>query len=100
QKEMSKADEKLYLHIEDNFPEVTKAIQHRRGGNFLINHMHHFVEEMVKHGQMEEKEAQFFTDHLNKESKKLVLGKIDIEFEHPDEDLTTHSQLSKIFSHD
>lgn len=99
-KEMKKAEIKLYKHIEENFPEVTKAIQHRRGGYYLINHMYHFVEEMVKHGQMESKEAHYFLHHLTKESKKLVLGKLSLEFEHPDEDLTTHSQLSKIFTHD
>lgn len=99
-KELVKAENKLYKQIEQNFPEVTKAIQHKRGGHFLINHMQHFVEEMVRHGQMEPKEAQFFYHHLNKESKKLLLGSLNVEFEHPDEDLTTHSQLSKIFTHD
>jgi len=99
-KQIRRAEVKLYKHLEDNFPEVIKAIQHRRGGYFLINHMNTFVEEMVKHGQMDDKEAQFFFHHLTKEAKKLTLGKLNIEFEHPDEDLMTHSQLSKIFSED
>lgn len=99
-KELRRAETKLYRHIEDNFPKVTRVIQQRRGGHFLINHMQHFVEEMVKHGQMEEKEAQFFESHLYNEAKKLALGKVNFEFEHPDEDLTTHGELSKIFSRD
>lgn len=99
-KELKKAEIKLYKHIEENFPEVTKAVQHRRGGNFLINHMQHFVEEMVKHGQMEEKEAAYFKNNLYLEAKKLALGKVKFEFEHPDEDLITHSELSKILTED
>ena len=99
-KELKKAEIKLYKHIEENFPEVTKAIQHRRGGHYLINHMKHFIDEMVKHGQMEEKEAYHFTHHLHKEARKLMLGRVNFDFENVEEDVTTHSELCKIFSQD
>lgn len=100
QQQIHKAEIKLYNHLEDNFPEVIKAIQHRRGGHFLINHMSKFVGDMVNHGQMQPKEAQYFYNHLSKQERKLILGHIKIEFEHPDEDMITHSQFSKIFSAD
>lgn len=98
--EMMKAENRLYRRIEQNFPEITKAIQHKRGGHYLLNHMHHFVEEMVNHGQMEPKEAQYFFQHLHREESRLLLGKLNIELEHADDDLNNHSQLSKIFTRD
>lgn len=96
--ELRKAETKLYKHIQDNFPQVTKAIQFRRGGHYLIHHMEKFLNDMVHHGQMEQKEANYFLHHLSKEEKRLILGNFKYDFGHPDEDFTTHTELSQIFT--
>jgi hypothetical protein len=48
----------MHRHIEDMFPEITKAIQHRRAKYYLLIHEYHFVEKMLKKGQIEAKEAE------------------------------------------
>lgn len=37
-------------HIEQMFPEIVKAIQHRRAEYYLLVHEYHEVEKMLKHG--------------------------------------------------
>ena len=96
--EVKHAENMIYNELEENFSEVTKAIQHRRGGYYLINKMRNFVQEMIHHGQIEVKEAEYFLHNLNKESRNLELGKLKINFEEAETDFTTNSELTKIFS--
>jgi len=37
--ELKYAENLLYNELEENFPEVIKAVQHKRGGFYLINKM-------------------------------------------------------------
>jgi len=48
----------MLTHIEDMFPEIAKAIQMRRAQYFLLIHEYHYVDSMLKVGQIEDKEAQ------------------------------------------
>ena len=56
---MQVADSENYMskHIEDMFPEISKAIQHRRAEYYLLVHEYHEVDKMLKHGQIEDKDA-------------------------------------------
>lgn len=45
-----KAENYLNKYIEDMFPEITKAIQHRKAQYYLLIHEYHFTEEMQKKG--------------------------------------------------
>ena len=51
------AENYMHFHIEDMFPEITKSIQHRRAQYYLLVHEYHFVESLLKKGQIEQKEA-------------------------------------------
>ena len=98
--ELKHAEHMLYNEIEENFTEVTKAVQHKRGGYYLINKMRNFVTEMIEHGQIDLKEAKFFLHRLNKEEKNLYLNRLRINFEEVDLAFQTHCELAKIFSKD
>lgn len=47
----------MFTHIEEMFPEIAKAIQMRRAQYFLLIHEYHYVDHMLKVGQIEDKEA-------------------------------------------
>jgi hypothetical protein len=40
----------MHRHIEDTFPEICKAIQHRRAQYYLLVHEYHYVDKMLKNG--------------------------------------------------
>lgn len=96
--EVNNAQRKLYHDLEETFPEIIQAVQHKRGGYYLINKMMHFVDEKTEHGQIDLKEAKFFTHWLNKENRNLRLNKLHLKFTHGELDFQTHCELSKVFS--
>lgn len=57
EKQVHGAEDYMHNNIEGMFPEICKAIQHRRAQYFLLYHEYDFVTKMLKHGQIEEKEA-------------------------------------------
>lgn len=59
----------MMTHIEEMFPEIATAIQMRRAKYFLLIHEYHYVDHMLKLGQIEQKEA----DSLQGEIDKLIL---------------------------
>jgi hypothetical protein len=95
-REFKRAENKLNNDLEENFAEVTRAIQHKRGGYFLIHKMRNYVEEMISLGQIDDKEAAYFLYHLNKEESNLQLNKLTIDFEEADADFETNCALAKI----
>lgn len=88
--EIKRAENIVYNELEENFSEVTRAVQHKRGGYFLINRMRNFVLDLIKHGQIEFKEAKFFLHHLNKEERNLTLGNLKINFAEVEADFETN----------
>ena len=63
----------MHVHIEDDFPEICKAIQHRRAMYYLLVHESHFVEEMLKKGQIEERDASVLRCTLDAKIFNLTL---------------------------
>jgi polyhydroxyalkanoate synthesis regulator phasin len=55
----------MHEEIELNYPEIAKAIQIRRASYFLLAHEYQFVDEMLKKGQLEEKEANQFKNEID-----------------------------------
>lgn len=55
--QVEKAQAYLHKNIEEDFPEICKAIQHRRAMYYLLVHEYHFVENMKKNGQIEDRDA-------------------------------------------
>lgn len=51
------ADEYMHTYCEDMYPEICKAVQHRRAQYYLLTHEKKFVDKMLKNGQIEDKEA-------------------------------------------
>jgi hypothetical protein len=47
---MTGAEKYMIEEIEDMFPEISKAVQHRRAQYFILIHEFHFVEEMLNKG--------------------------------------------------
>ena len=98
-KQIKTARSKLLNEFEDHFAEVTKAVQHKRGWYFMIHRMTGFIEDMIKAGNIEFKEAKFFLRHLNREIRNLELNRLKINFENVDLDFKTNCEFAKIFSH-
>ena len=62
---MQSAENYMHRHIEEMFPEITKAIQHRKAQYYLLIHEYHFVERMHRKGQIEIKEAQTLKNEID-----------------------------------
>lgn len=62
---MQSAENYMHRHIEETFPEITKAIQHRKAQYYLLIHEYHFVEKMLKKGQIEAKEAATLKNEID-----------------------------------
>lgn len=56
----------MHSYIEDMFPEISKAIQHRRAMYYLLTHEYHFIDSMLKRGQIEDKEAGILRNEIDK----------------------------------
>lgn len=96
--ELKNAEYKLYVEIEENFAEVSRAVQHKRGGFYLINKMKNFVGEMIESGQIEEKEGKYFYHRLDYQYRNLELNKIKIDLEDASSDFLSNCMLAKIFT--
>ncbi|CAI2372249.1 unnamed protein product [Moneuplotes crassus] len=96
-KELRYAEDLLNDDLEENFPEVIKAVQNKRGGFYLINKMKGFVNEMIENGQIDFKEAKYFLHELNKTNRNLELNKLKIDFEDVNVDFIDNCEIAKIF---
>ena len=56
----------MTTHIEEMFPEIATAIQMRRAKYYLLIHEYHYVDEMLKVGQIEDKEAAALQGEIDK----------------------------------
>ena len=63
---MTGAENYVHQHIEEAFPEVCKAIQHRRAKYYLLVHGYQYVDKMLKNGQIEDKEAVQLKKEIDK----------------------------------
>uniref|UniRef100_A0A7S3CTS7 Cyclic nucleotide-binding domain-containing protein n=1 Tax=Strombidium rassoulzadegani TaxID=1082188 RepID=A0A7S3CTS7_9SPIT len=99
-KMLRKSEEYMFSHIEDMFPEICKAIQHRRASYYLLVHEYHHIEKMVKHGQIEEKEANELKGQIDEKIYYLQMHPPEIQLIDQNSRIVHYSELSEIFSRD
>lgn len=87
----------MITHIEDMFPEIAKAIQMRRAQYYLLIHEYHYVDSMLKVGQIEDKEAQALQSEIDKMIINLENHDPEIELKSQKERIMHYSELSEIF---
>lgn len=75
------AEKYMHEEIELNFPEIAKAIQMRRASYYLLQHEYQYVDQMLKKGQIEEKEANQFKSEIDKMIVDLELHDPEIKLE-------------------
>lgn len=95
-----KAEEYNIDNIEAVFPEICKSIQTRRAEYSLLVKENHNIDNMVHHGQIEEKDACQLRDEIEKKLFYLETHAPEITFEFQPSRIVHYSDLSVIFSHD
>ena len=93
-----KADEHMHKHLEDLFPEICKEIQSRRAQYYLLVHEYHYIDKMLKNGQIEDKEAGALKNEIDSKIFYMTIHNPDIELAVPIKRLIYTSDLSDIFS--
>ena len=78
QENMNHAENYMHQKIEEMYPEICKAIQHRRAQYFLLVHEYHYVEKMMKNGQIEDKEASQLKSEIDYKIFNLQLNPPEI----------------------
>ena len=58
--------------------------------------MRNFVLDMIKHGQIEEKEAKLFLHYLKKEERSLLFNNLKIDFQEAEADFESNCALAQI----
>ena len=88
-----------YMHhqIEETFPEITKAIQHRKAQYFLLIHEYHMIEDLLKKGQIDNKDAQTLKDEIDDKIFDLSTSTPTIKLEDQKTRFTFASDLSEVF---
>jgi hypothetical protein len=94
---MLAAENYMHKNIVETFPEITKAIQHRKAEYYLLIHELHFIDDMLKKGQIEAKEAQTLKDEIDSKIFYLVSHSPEIKIEDHKSRLTYASDISDIF---
>lgn len=87
----------MHQHIEEMYPEIAKAIQHRRAQYYLLIHEYHFVEEMLKKGQIEDKEAAELKGEIDAKIYYLQMHPPEIELVDHHQRIQFYSELSEVF---
>lgn len=98
--QVQKAEEYMATKIEEMFPEITKAIQHRRAQYYLLVHEYHEIEKMLKHGQIEDKHADELISEIDKKIYFLTLHLPEIELVGQNQRIIYMSELAEIFDRD
>lgn len=98
----SKAQRELaeaYQHgeIDGLFPELAAQIQLRRAQYYVLVREYHYVEGLLRKGQIEEKEVARFKAEIDKKIIALEKSGLDIQFTDHSAAIRTQSGLSSIF---
>jgi hypothetical protein len=80
------------------FPEICKAIQHRRAEYYLLIHVYHYIEEMLKQGVIEDKDAKQLREEIDNKIFNLTLKAPEINLVDHNQRIIHYSELSDIFS--
>ena len=73
------AQKYLSVEIENIFPEIAKAIQHRRAEYYILTHESHYVDKMVHHGQIEQNDANNLLSEIDKKIYDIYSQDIEIK---------------------
>lgn len=79
------------------FPEITKAIQQRRAQYYLLISEYKFVEKMLKHGQIEQKEADTLMNFIDQKVFKLTQSSPKIQLMDQKNRILKITELLSIF---
>lgn len=91
------AEQFMATTIEDSFPEISKAIQHRRAERFLLVHQLHDIDRMLHRGEIQEKDAGELKHEIEEKQHDLILSPPSIKLLPPKERLLAYSELADIF---
>lgn len=97
---MNHAENYMHQKIEEMYPEICKAIQHRRAQYFLLVHEYHYVEKMMKNGQIEDKEASQLKSEIDYKIFNLQLHPPEIILADQSDGIIYYSELSEVFERD
>ena len=73
------SDAYLHANIEDMYPEIGKSIQLRRAEYYMLVHQKHMIMNMLKHGQIEDKEAAEMKNEVDDKIFSLQLTQPEIK---------------------
>lgn len=76
--QVKEAEGYMEKHIEQMFPEISKAIQNRRAEYYLLVHEYHEVDKMLKHGQIEDKDAGELKSEIDSKIFFLTMNQPEI----------------------
>lgn len=79
------------------FPEITKAIQQRRAQYYLLISEYKFVEKLLTHGQIEQKEADNLMGYIDKKIFKLTQSAPKIKLMDQKTRILSIAELNSIF---
>lgn len=91
------ADDYMHSYCEDMYPEICKAVQHRRAQYYLLTHEKKFIDKMLKNGQIEDKEAKQLQGEIDSKIFYLNLHTPKIELMDQKQKIAYYSELSEIF---
>lgn len=97
---MNHAENYMHTKIEEMYPEICKAIQHRRAQYYLLVHEYHYVEKMMKNGQIEDKEASQLKSEIDYKIFNLQLHPPEIILADQSDGIIYYSELSEVFERD
>ena len=87
----------MHVHIQPMFPEITKAVQQRMAKYYLLVFEYHCVEEMLKKGQIEQKEAEMLRTEIDKMIYTLQMNPPVIELADQSTRIQLYSELCEVF---
>jgi len=100
QKNIQGAEKYMHSNIEDTFPEICKAIQHRRAEYYLLVHEYHYIDKMLKNGQIEDKEAVQLKAEIDQKIYFLQMNSPEIIMVDQNTRIVHYSELSEVFTRD
>lgn len=90
----------MSVEIENAFPEISKAIQHRRAEYFILTKESHYVNKMVHHGQIEQNDANNLLGEIDNKIYEIYSQDIEFKLLDPLERIVHLSELADVFTHE
>ena len=88
----------MFTEFEDIFPDMRKAIQHRKAQFFLLNYQYTQIEKLIKKGQIEGKEAEFLIKSIDEKYLQVQRNYPDVRPHFVLQQIAKNSSMSNVFS--